>query len=539
MAPLLALCLGAATVLTRLPLRGQYLFNWDSVQFALGIQRFDLASHRPHPPGYVGYIYLGRLLTHITGASAQTVLTAISIAGEAATVVGIYLLARRLFGEFAGIAAALLLVTSPLYWMYGETALTYGLEPGLALLAFWMLWRATRNEGRGLVTAAAVIGLEGAIRESSEVFLAPALAVIAMLALRRGGPLARRRVAWAVVALTGATMLWAVPLLVVSGGLSAYMRDSAELGARVTGSSALWRAGLAGLKLNTEAVLNGLLLSLGPFLSLLVAIGLLKLAGIKGTSPQPSRRTVVLAGLCLAPALSTYLLVHIGQLAYVLFGIPVLLLFVGPVLTSLATTVLPRREVGGRRLRAGALVAFAAANVVLFAVPENSLAAQVRARDEHAAAMIAAVRWFDPATTVLITDPEGPASYRTAMYYLPEYDVIALGRDSHDRAGEMFSNRAGAPEYALARFDRTGPLRLPVDRVAVILDQAVLRSIGDRLWLETSTYGPRVDDRMYFTNLSGADPPLSSGDLIYLRGSDCPCRGAFSGLPLMRRTVLD
>jgi hypothetical protein len=67
------------------------------------------------------------------------------------------------------------------------------------------------------------------------------------------------------------------------------------------------------------------------------------------------------------------------------------------------------------------------------------------------------VRWFDPSTTVLLTDPEGPSSYRTAMYYLPEYDVVAVGRDSHGRAGEMFSNRAGAPEYDLARFVHAGP----------------------------------------------------------------------------------
>jgi Dolichyl-phosphate-mannose-protein mannosyltransferase len=167
---LVACGFAVATVATRLPLRGRYLFDWDAQQFALGIQRFDLAAHRPHPPGYIGYIYLGRLLTHLTGATIESVLTAVSIAGEAATVVGLYLVARRLFGEFAGLAAALLLLSSPLYWMYGETALTYGLEPGLALLGFWLLYRASRQAGRGLVLAAGVIGLEGAIRESSEVF---------------------------------------------------------------------------------------------------------------------------------------------------------------------------------------------------------------------------------------------------------------------------------------------------------------------------------------------------------------------------------
>lgn len=521
---LAAVALGAATVASRLPLRGRYLFNWDSLQFALGMQRFDLAAHRPHPPGYVGYIYLGRLLTHLTGAGAESVLTVISITGEAATVAGLYLLARRFFGEFAGIAAALLMLTSPLYWVYGETALTYGLEPGLALLAFWLLWRATRHQGRGLVTAAVVIGLEGAIRQSSELFLVLPLAVLAVVALRRGEPAARRRVARAVAALIGATALWALPLIVLSGGLPDYLRSSAELGSRVTASSALWRAGLAGLNLNSGAVLNGLLLSLGPFLPLVVAVGLMRLAGARGSSPAPSRRTPVLAILCLAPALVTYLVIHIGQLAYVLFGVPLLLLFAGPVLTRLTTLVLPGRELAGRWVRAGTLAACVIANVVVFAVPENSLAQQVKARDEHVAALTAAVRWRDPASTVLVTDPEGPSSYRTAMYYLPEFDVIAVGRDSRGRAGEMFSNRPGAPEYDISRFEHAGPLRLPVNGLVLILDDAVLGSIGDRIRLETSTYGPGAADRMYFTQLSSADPAVASGGLIYLRGSDCPCR---------------
>jgi hypothetical protein len=523
-----------ATLATRLPLRGRYLFNWDALQFALGIQHFDLATHRPHPPGYIGYIYLGRLLVHLTGASIESVLTAVSITAEIATVVGLYLLGRRLFGEFAGLAAALLLLTSPLYWMYGETALTYSLEPGLALLAFWLLLRASRHSGRGLILAAGVIGLEGAIRESSEVFLLPALAAVGLLALQHGEPGSRRTVAMATAAVAGTTALWALPLVALSGGLPTYLRASAALGERVTSSSAIWRAGLDGLSLDTGAVLNGLLMSLVIVLPLGLAAGLLRLAEGRGIGRPKDRTAVALVAVCLFPALLIYLFVHIGQLAYVLLGIPLLLLFAGPMLTRLATLTIPKRPFAQSRLRAAGLGICVVANVAVFLLPANSLASQLGARDQHVAAMSAAVRWFDPTKTVLLSDPEGPSSYRTAMYYLPEYDVVAVGRDSHGRAGEMFSTRGGAPEYDIARFEHAGPLRLPVDRVVLILDDAVLHSLGDPLWLETSTYGPASEDRMYFTQLSPADPPLSSGGLIYLRGSDCPCRGALRGPALTR-----
>jgi hypothetical protein len=304
------------------------------------------------------------------------------------------------------------------------------------------------------------------------------------------------------------------------------------LGERVTSSSAIWRAGLSGLSLDTGAVLNGLLMSFVVVLPLGLAAGLLRLAEGRTVGPSQDRTAVALVAICLSPALLIYLLVHIGQLAYVLFGVPLLLVFAGPMLTRLATLILPTRPLARSRLRAAGLGACVVANVAVFLLPANSLATQVRARDEHVAAITVAVHWFDPATTVLITGPEGPSSYRTAMYYLPEYDVVAVGRDSHQRAGEMFSNRAGAPEYDVARFEHAGPLHLPADRVAVILDDEVLQSLGDRMWLETSTYGPGAVDRMYFTRLTSADPPLKSGNLIYLRGSDCPCRNAYRGRQL-------
>ena len=39
----------------------------DSVNFALGVRDFDVAAHRPHPPGYPVYIALGKVATAIAG----------------------------------------------------------------------------------------------------------------------------------------------------------------------------------------------------------------------------------------------------------------------------------------------------------------------------------------------------------------------------------------------------------------------------------------------------------------------------------------
>jgi len=51
----------AATALTRFVFRSHYLYDIDSVNFALALKRFDPSVHQPHPPGYFLYVCLGRL----------------------------------------------------------------------------------------------------------------------------------------------------------------------------------------------------------------------------------------------------------------------------------------------------------------------------------------------------------------------------------------------------------------------------------------------------------------------------------------------
>src|SRR5439155_19368603 len=59
---LFAGALGILTVLSRLPYRARMLYNWDGVQFALALREYDVVKHQPHPPGYILYVGLGRVV---------------------------------------------------------------------------------------------------------------------------------------------------------------------------------------------------------------------------------------------------------------------------------------------------------------------------------------------------------------------------------------------------------------------------------------------------------------------------------------------
>src|SRR5258707_2465234 len=60
-----AALVAAWVYVSRWPFRSHALFSWDSANFALALDKIDIAMHRPHPPGYLGYVFVARLLRHV------------------------------------------------------------------------------------------------------------------------------------------------------------------------------------------------------------------------------------------------------------------------------------------------------------------------------------------------------------------------------------------------------------------------------------------------------------------------------------------
>lgn len=514
------------TVVSRLATRSSFLYNWDSVQYALGVQRFDLVAHRPHPPGYPGYILLGRLITDVAGVRPEGGLILLSAVAEAIAVVLLFLAARATWGRFAGWAAALLFATSPLAWIYGGVALNYALEPAFAVAVMWACLRACGGDRRSLVVAAVMTALAGAIRPTDEVFLAAPLAWAAWRTWRRGE---RQGVVVAGAALAAVSLAWLVPLLRASGGIGPYMTASRELSLKASGTSAVWKTGLDGVSRNGIAVLAGLATALG----LVVPLGGTYLVcravpAMRGAAPSRRSDYPALAAAVLVPATMVYVLIHIGQLGYLLLLLPALVLPAGMAMEWLAMTISRRHAAA---IKGGMLALCMAANVAIFAIPAGGMRDQVVQHDAYVATLLATVRHYDPATTTLVTSAEADGSYRLAQYYLGDYPVIAVGRDRRGRAGEMFAVGGGqrwhpsAPEYDLGRFDRAGSLALPPQTETIlVLDRAAIDLVGDRGAATVMLFGD--DWRLWAFRPGPAAIPVGAGRYVYFDAASCPCRGA-------------
>ncbi len=111
----------------------RYLFSWDSANYAFAISRIDISLHRPHPPGYLGYVFAARWLAAVVHDPNAAMIVWNVLALSAAGVLTAWLAEAAGAGAAGTLAAAALLVTAPLVWFYASVAEIYVSE------LFWTL----------------------------------------------------------------------------------------------------------------------------------------------------------------------------------------------------------------------------------------------------------------------------------------------------------------------------------------------------------------------------------------------------------------
>ena len=216
----------------------------DSINLALGVESFDVAAHRPHPPGYPVFIAMAKISTAAVGALAPSwdrdrrAAVGLAVWGLVAGTVAVFAVAELLIA--IGVApllaslAAVLFVASPLFWFSAVRPLTD--VPGFvaALVVQWSLVRGLRairaNTDAGVVNrlprqliwGAALAGVIVGLRSQTMWLTGPILIWCAAELVMR-----RRLRAAAILAVAAAVgvLIWAIPLLIESGGIASYWRS--------------------------------------------------------------------------------------------------------------------------------------------------------------------------------------------------------------------------------------------------------------------------------------------------------------------------
>ncbi len=435
-----------------LPLRGQYLTNWDSVNYALGVRDFDIVHHQPHPPGYIGYIAVGRLLRYLTG-DASTALTLLSAIGGSVATAALYLLARRFTAHRHALIAAVLFGTSPLTLYYSAVALTYIVAAAVILPYAWLCHRARRDgDLRSLLGAAVLLATLGALRQTEMVLLS-------LLWLYAAWPFSWRDRLKGAATVAVLTAAWIVPLIKLAGGWKTYLEQSRTLAEYVSSKTTLY-----GLSFNAEAFdYNVRMVTTGLVLGTSIGLVVVVLAAFHRIRPlacfdRDDRRFLY---AWTVPALLAYLLLHTGQFGYLLLVLPVFFIWAGRVLGEVARVRAERRAQTApslaRRFATPVTLAWlgviVAANVLAFAWFSRGVYAlmlrdhrpllrsvasvleedpptrefDLPANDAHWSKLIDLIREYGPHEAEVLTYMGGSGTFRHLAYYLPDYHVYGIG----------------------------------------------------------------------------------------------------------------
>jgi hypothetical protein len=237
------LALALAFLGGHLPFLSPGLEDIDSLNFALGVRDFDPTRHQPHPPGYPLFIALGKLARWMGLSEAH----ALAVWGSLFGVLSILAL-MQLFRAVDGVdqraldhaaswraaLATVLTVTCPLFWFTAVRPMSDIPGLGVALLAQGLLatafWRqrgmqpghreAMVESGRLIVLGSFVAALAMGFRSQTIWLTGPPFLLVILHRIGRG----------AAGAMLGASMVfalgvtsWAVPMVIASGGLGAYV----------------------------------------------------------------------------------------------------------------------------------------------------------------------------------------------------------------------------------------------------------------------------------------------------------------------------
>jgi hypothetical protein len=468
-----ALIVFVVAAVIRIPFRASYLVNWDSVNFALGIESFNLETHQPHPPGYLGYVVLGRIIDWFVGDPVAA-LTGISVVAGAAATMWVYVLGTRIVSERAALIAAGLFGTSPLVWYYSEVPLTYIVEVALALPLVILVFEARRHKKtRYLLVATVLLALMGAVRQTSLILFLPLLVY--------GAIGFSRKVKIQCAAVLGVlVMIWLVPLLIMSGGPVNYLQISRQL-AELTGG-ATWLGAGAGVLQNFVVVTVALVL--GMHVALL-AIPVERFS--HATSPPlatDDRRLLIVWGL---PALVTYLFIHSGQLGYVLPLLPIGIIWASKVFSNHLAAPAWRPVLAGLLIAVNGIgffvlpeIAYATVSQGTVSFPERMATNTLIQRgiqqvslprnDAHWEAVLGWVERFDPDEVAVLAEPRDGGSFRHLSFYLPDSLVYGLGTDKGGTFGYLFTSVENETDYSVERLhDATTRLEFPesVEKVLI------------------------------------------------------------------------
>lgn len=425
---LIAVALAGVTIALRIPFASHTLFAWDSANFAMALNQYNVAFHQPHPPGYPLYVAIAKVVSlWVLDANASFVY--ISIAASGLAVAALFLLASRMYDPWTGFVSAILLAVSVGFWGYGEVAYPYTALALFEILMAWLCYLMWQGNRSVVVLSGLVLGIAGGIRQDVLVFMG----LLWLVSVWRAG-LLRLILSSLVLCLTVAS--WLYPAVQLSGGWAVFERASAAEGYLFLPSSSVLLQGVGGVRHNSLLLVHSLDQMFGAT-ALVTLYGVGRFLTFKGLVTDQRLRFLL---LWLLPPVLIYVLIHIGEPGYVLSIVPVLCIVTAVIIRDIlydVRSMLLLVSSRSRRLKNLSSLAWmgggaVAALVMALLVAWNANAflrtngparwEEIRAIDSILTGQVEYARSLQPNSVVILANDR----FRQMQYYLPGYNIRLL-----------------------------------------------------------------------------------------------------------------
>ncbi|MFA4889937.1 MAG: hypothetical protein WC628_10270 [Candidatus Omnitrophota bacterium] len=255
---LISLCLFLAGFLSRYFLAEKTFSALDSVQYTLGSMDFSIQRGNPPAPGYFLYIMTGKFLT-LFFKDPQNAMVMVSVIYSGLIAALLFIFGRELFSVSSGIIASLLFLASPVFWYKGITIYGHLNSGFFILLTAFFCYKVIRGREKFIYFASISYALLVGTRPQE----LPMLILLFLFTLFFASHKAKIACLFVFLA---ATLIWFVPLIKMSGGLSAYLTDI--IPAAVSSGEYSVFSGEALAKLNGNLIRMGMYFQRTFFLSI-------------------------------------------------------------------------------------------------------------------------------------------------------------------------------------------------------------------------------------------------------------------------------
>lgn len=436
-------------LILRVPFFSHYLFDWDAVQLALGMDNFNIQGHEPHPPGYFLYVYLAKFFD-IIFHNQNLSLIVVNVVLSTIALIIFYLISKKIFkNKILSTLSSFLFITNQFIWFHSEFANVYIIDLCFSIIYFYLSYLIIIEKKNFIYLYSALFALGIGFRQSLIIFFAP-LYIYTLLYDFKFNKIYIKKILVNAFIFILFLFLWIIPNSIILGGFNNFFNITKNQFQTSTKSTSLFSLG--GFTSLLKQLFNSIkiLLYSGGFLSIFAIIAIFSKKAII------SKKNSIIFTLWFFPSFLFYSFIHLGKVGY-LMTISSVILILG---------IFGISKIIKHKYQILIIIFIIISQIFLFlygidyftknklflinVAPHDLSYKNLKNNDSRLEKIISEIKNYSPENTILITEADSlyiiqrsnfVKSMRHIGYYLPEYKLFNIFNDALNKKHYFIQNK--------------------------------------------------------------------------------------------------